>query len=159
MTKIALVTGASRGLGRNTALSIARHGGDVIVTYQSRVEDAQAVVSEIEALGRKAVALKLDTGYVATFPDFAERLRAALGDEILFGAGEAGEPIDDRKAGALSVLGHENAEGHVAVEGFGCVPENALRAAERSVLFSEVHWIGSSWGGDRLNTHWLSSRP
>lgn len=68
MTKIALVTGASRGLGRNTALSIARHGGDVIVTYQSRAEDAQAVVSEIEALGRKAVALKLDTGDVATFP-------------------------------------------------------------------------------------------
>ena len=80
MTKIALVTGASRGLGRNTALSIARHGGDVIVTYQSRVEDAQAVVSEIEALGRKAVALELDTGDVATFPAFAERLRAALGE-------------------------------------------------------------------------------
>lgn len=80
MTKIALVTGASRGLGRNTALSIARHGGNVIVTYQSRAEDAQAVVSEIEALGRKAVALKLDTGDVATFPAFAERLRAALGE-------------------------------------------------------------------------------
>ncbi|MFG1221275.1 SDR family NAD(P)-dependent oxidoreductase [Xanthobacter wiegelii] len=80
MTKIALVTGASRGLGRNTALSIARHGGDVIVTYQSRAEDAQAVVSEIEALGRKAVALKLDTGDVTTFPDFAEHLRAALGE-------------------------------------------------------------------------------
>lgn len=80
MTKIALVTGASRGLGRNTALSIARHGGDVIVTYQSRAEDAQAVVSEIEALGRKAVALKLDTGDVATFPAFAEHLRAALGE-------------------------------------------------------------------------------
>jgi NAD(P)-dependent dehydrogenase (short-subunit alcohol dehydrogenase family) len=57
MTKIAIVTGASRGLGRNTALSIARHGSDVIVTYQSRVEDAQAVVAEINALGRKAIAL------------------------------------------------------------------------------------------------------
>ncbi|WP_024279355.1 SDR family oxidoreductase [Xanthobacter sp. 126] len=80
MTKIALVTGASRGLGRNTALSIARHGGDVIVTFQNRAEDAQAVVSEIEALGRKAVALKLDTGDVATFRDFAEHLRAALAE-------------------------------------------------------------------------------
>ena len=80
MTKIALVTGASRGLGRNTALSIARHGGDVIATYQSRADDSQAVVSEIEALGRKAVALKLDTGDVTTFPAFAERLRAALAE-------------------------------------------------------------------------------
>jgi len=76
--KIALVTGGSRGLGRNTALSIARQGGDVVITYQSRAEDALAVVAEIEAMGRKAVALKLDTGDVADFAGFAERLRAAL---------------------------------------------------------------------------------
>ena len=78
MTKIALVTGASRGLGRNAALSIARRGGDVVVTYHSREADAQAVVTEIEALGRKAVALQLDTGDVAGFQDFAGRLGAAL---------------------------------------------------------------------------------
>lgn len=77
-TKITLITGASRGLGRNAALSIARRGGDVILTYQSRAEDAQAVVAEIQALGRKAVALQLDTGTVATFTPFADRLRAAL---------------------------------------------------------------------------------
>ncbi|WP_398481095.1 SDR family NAD(P)-dependent oxidoreductase [Tardiphaga sp.] len=76
--KIALVTGASRGLGRNTALSVARHGGDVVITYQSRAEEAQAVVAEIEALGRKAVALQFDSGDVASFAGFAERLRAAL---------------------------------------------------------------------------------
>ncbi len=81
--KIALVTGASRGLGRNTALSIARHGGDVVITYQSRAEDAQAVVAEIEALGRKAAALQLDTGDVAGFAGFAKRLRAAL--KTIFG--------------------------------------------------------------------------
>ena len=78
MTKIALVTGASRGLGRNTALSIARHGGDVVITYQSRAEDARAVVEEIQAMGRKAVALQLDTGKVTAFASFAERLRTAL---------------------------------------------------------------------------------
>ena len=78
MNKIAIVTGASRGLGRNTALSIARKGGDVIVTYQSRAEDAQAVVAEIQAMGRKAIALQLDTGDIASFAPFAERLRAAL---------------------------------------------------------------------------------
>lgn len=77
-TKLAIVTGASRGLGRNTALAIARHGGDVVVTYQSRAEDAQAVVAEIEAMGRKAVALQLDTGDVAAFPGFVEQLRATL---------------------------------------------------------------------------------
>jgi NAD(P)-dependent dehydrogenase (short-subunit alcohol dehydrogenase family) len=77
-TKIAVVTGASRGLGRNTALGIARRGGDVVVTYQSRADDAQAVVREIAALGRKAVALQLDTGDVASFSGFVERLRPAL---------------------------------------------------------------------------------
>ncbi|SDV50778.1 SDR family NAD(P)-dependent oxidoreductase [Chitinasiproducens palmae] len=80
MSEITLVTGASRGLGRNTALSIARRGGDVIVTYQSRASDAQAVVSEIEALGRRAVALQLDAGDVSTFPAFVERVAAALRD-------------------------------------------------------------------------------
>ena len=78
MTKISLVTGASRGLGRNAAISIARRGGDVVLTYQSRADEAKAAVAEIEALGRKAVALQLDAGLVSTFPTFAERLKAAL---------------------------------------------------------------------------------
>jgi hypothetical protein len=56
MTKITLVTGGSRGLGRNTALSIARYGGDVVLPYQSRGEDAQAALAEIQAVGRKAIA-------------------------------------------------------------------------------------------------------
>ena len=60
MTNITLVTGASRGLGRNTALSIARHGGDVIITYRNGKEAADAVVAEIQSLGRKAIALQLD---------------------------------------------------------------------------------------------------
>ena len=78
MTRIAIVTGASRGLGRNTALSIARRGGDVILTYQNRAEDAQAVAEEIGAMGRKAAALPLDTGKVAGFASFADRLRLLL---------------------------------------------------------------------------------
>ncbi|MDE1150228.1 MAG: SDR family oxidoreductase [Azospirillaceae bacterium] len=78
MSKITIVTGSSRGLGRNTALNIAAKGGDVIVTYQSRAEDAQAVVAEIRAMGRKAVALKLDAGTIATFPAFVDQVRATL---------------------------------------------------------------------------------
>jgi len=80
MSKIALVTGSSRGLGRNTALSIARKGGDVIVTYHSRKAEADAVVAEIRDLGAKAVPLQLDTSDVSTFDDFVTRLRTALRD-------------------------------------------------------------------------------
>ncbi|PWV97542.1 NAD(P)-dependent dehydrogenase (short-subunit alcohol dehydrogenase family) [Hoeflea marina] len=80
MTKIALVTGGSRGLGRNTALNIARHGGDVVLTYHSRADAADAVVAEIAALGRKAVALRLDTGATDQFPGFCTELRAVLKD-------------------------------------------------------------------------------
>lgn len=79
-SKITLVTGGSRGLGRNTALSIARRGGDVILTYQSRAEDAQAVVAEIEALGRRALAFQLDAGQVSGFAPFADRLKKALAE-------------------------------------------------------------------------------
>ncbi len=80
MTTITLITGGSRGLGRNTALSVARRGGDVIVTYRSKMEEAKAVVAEIEAMGNKAIALQLDTGDVAALAPFATRLRQALND-------------------------------------------------------------------------------
>ncbi len=78
MSKIALVTGANRGLGRNTALSIAGHGGDVIVAYRGNTAQAGEVVAEIEALGRKAVALQLDVSKMASFPAFADTLRDNL---------------------------------------------------------------------------------
>jgi len=80
MSKIAIVTGSSRGLGRNTALSIARRGGDVIVTYRSRADEADKLVAEIAALGRKAVAFQLDTSDVSSFKLFAGRVRAALNE-------------------------------------------------------------------------------
>ena len=79
-TKIALITGASRGLGRNTALGVAGNNGDVVLTYLSNREEGEAVVREIKERGAKAVALQLDTGIVADFDDFAERLRKALKD-------------------------------------------------------------------------------
>ncbi|MCG7363284.1 SDR family oxidoreductase [Roseomonas sp. ACRSG] len=80
MTTISLITGASRGLGRNTARSIAARGGDLVLTYQSRAGEAQALVAEIAAMGRKAVALQLDVGDVATFPAFTAALQKALGE-------------------------------------------------------------------------------
>ncbi len=80
MSKIALVTGANRGLGRNTALSIARRGGDVVVAYRGNAEQAGEVVAEINALGQKAVALQLDMAKPEEFPRVAETLRASLRD-------------------------------------------------------------------------------
>ena len=78
MTKISIVTGGSRGLGRNTAISIARQGGDVILTYVNGAEQAKQVVAEIQALGRKAVALQLDVSKAPTFATFAEQVKSAL---------------------------------------------------------------------------------
>jgi len=77
-SKIALITGGSRGLGRNAALALARRGVDVVITYRSREADAAELVAEVEQLGRKAVALQLDTGVVASFPGFVARLRERL---------------------------------------------------------------------------------
>jgi len=78
MNTVSIVTGGSRGLGRNTAISIARRGGDVILTYRNGVEQANAVVAEIEALGRKAVALQLDVTVISSFNAFADAVRQTL---------------------------------------------------------------------------------
>ena len=80
MSKITLVTGGSRGLGRNTALAIARNGGDVILTYRSARAEAEAVCQQIEDLGRKAVALPLDVSNVQTFEAFTGAVRQSLTD-------------------------------------------------------------------------------
>src|ERR1700728_4510716 len=78
--KIALITGGSRGLGRSTAENLARKGVDSVITYHSRVDEAQAVVGRLQAEGRKAVALQLDTGATQTFAGFAEKLKKTLQD-------------------------------------------------------------------------------
>jgi NAD(P)-dependent dehydrogenase (short-subunit alcohol dehydrogenase family) len=75
---LALVTGGSRGLGRSTALHLAKHGTDVILTYKSGRSEAEAAVAEIESMGRRAYALPLDVAKSATFVEFAIRLRDVL---------------------------------------------------------------------------------
>ena len=76
--KIALITGGSRGLGQNTAESLARKGADVIVTYRSAKEEAMSIVARIQALGRKAAAMQLDLGDVSSFPAFVGEVRRTL---------------------------------------------------------------------------------
>ena len=79
--KIALITGASRGLGRNTAVHLARKGVDVILTYHHQKASADEVVAEIEALGQKAFALQLDVSDSRSFADFGARVKALLQDK------------------------------------------------------------------------------
>ncbi|OBY91959.1 short-chain dehydrogenase [Pseudomonas sp. AU11447] len=78
--KIALITGASRGLGRNAALHLAAAGVDIIGTYRSQADEAQAVAAEIEQHGGRAVMLHLDVAESASFAAFAEQIRATLGE-------------------------------------------------------------------------------
>ncbi|MDC8104317.1 MULTISPECIES: SDR family NAD(P)-dependent oxidoreductase [Chryseobacterium] len=73
-TKIALITGGSRGIGKNSALRIAEKGLDVIITYKSSKEEADAVVNEIKALGRNAAAFQLDTRDVKSFDAFIKNV-------------------------------------------------------------------------------------
>jgi len=79
--KIALVTGSSRGLGKNAAMYLAKAGNDLIITYRSKQEEADAVVGEIEKAGQKAIALQLDTGISKSFDGFIEQLSAVLKDK------------------------------------------------------------------------------
>lgn len=76
--KIALVTGGSRGLGRDMALRLAEKGIDVVLTYHNRKEDADKVVAQIEQQGRKAAALQLDAGNIKSFGDFFDQMKKIL---------------------------------------------------------------------------------
>jgi NAD(P)-dependent dehydrogenase (short-subunit alcohol dehydrogenase family) len=72
------VTGGSRGLGKNMALAIANKGIDVVLTYNSQKEEAEAVVAQIERIGQKAVALQLNTGDIKSFDAFTQQFTTVL---------------------------------------------------------------------------------
>jgi NAD(P)-dependent dehydrogenase (short-subunit alcohol dehydrogenase family) len=78
--KIALVTGGSRGLGKNAALALAKKGIDVIITYNSKKEEALTVVAEIKQSGQKAAALQLNTADIKSFDTFFDQLKTVLKD-------------------------------------------------------------------------------
>jgi NAD(P)-dependent dehydrogenase (short-subunit alcohol dehydrogenase family) len=77
-SKIALITGGSRGLGKSMALTLADRGIDVAFTYKSGADAAREVVAEFERRGRKAVALPLDVGDSKTYAGFVAKLQAEL---------------------------------------------------------------------------------
>jgi NAD(P)-dependent dehydrogenase (short-subunit alcohol dehydrogenase family) len=77
-SKIALVTGGSRGLGRDMALSLARKGLNVVITYRSKENEAEAVVKEIESIGQSAFALHLDMAAPSSLDAFVQGLSIEL---------------------------------------------------------------------------------
>lgn len=76
---IAIITGASRGLGKSMALCLAGAGHDILLTYHSKADEARAVAAEVEALGRKAAHARLDVSQCGTFPAFADTVSDILG--------------------------------------------------------------------------------
>jgi len=76
--KIALVTGGSRGLGKDMALRLAEKGIDVIFTYNSKKQDAEDVVAQIEMIGQKAATLQLNTAELKDFDHFLLQLKETL---------------------------------------------------------------------------------
>lgn len=79
--RIALITGGSRGLGKNTALALAQKKIDVVLTYHSQQAEAEQVVKEIEASGARAVALQLNVADTGSFDSFIEKLKNSLTSE------------------------------------------------------------------------------
>lgn len=77
--RVALVTGGSRGIGRATALRLAREGADVAISYASRAEAANAVVAEIQSLGRRAIAQTCDLSQPSDVERLVRETRRALG--------------------------------------------------------------------------------
>ncbi len=76
--RIILITGGSRGLGRNAALHLARQGADILLTYVSNQTEAESAVQEIQQLGRRARALRLDAGNAGSFETFADEVKGVL---------------------------------------------------------------------------------
>ena len=86
--KTALVTGGSRGLGKNMAITIAKKGIDIVITYNSNKEAADKIVEEIKSLGQRALAFQLDTSDTKRFDNFIDQLTTYL-------KAETGEPYFD----------------------------------------------------------------
>ena len=76
--RIAIITGGSRGLGRNTAINLAKRGVDLIFTWRVNEQEAESLVRECEALGRRAAGFRLDTGEIPSFDGFVEEVARTL---------------------------------------------------------------------------------
>jgi NAD(P)-dependent dehydrogenase (short-subunit alcohol dehydrogenase family) len=107
-TTITLVTGGNRGLGKATALALAEAGSDVVLTYRSHEDEALAVRDQVNALGRRALALQLDTTAFATFDAFVDDLRRAVKDT--WGRDTIDALVNNAGVAAATPLGTTTAE-------------------------------------------------
>ncbi len=103
-TKIAVITGGSRGLGKNMALHLAKRGRDIIFTYHSHQLQAEETLAELSALGVRAVALQLDISQCSGFSAFAEQLTSALKNH--WGRGQFDYLINNAGSGILKDFVH-----------------------------------------------------
>lgn len=100
MSKVVIITGASRGLGKSMALNLADKGRDIIVTYHSQQQQALDVVREIEQKGRKAAALKLDIHQAASFDAFIAEVTGTL--KTVFGRSDFDYLINNAGSGLFA---------------------------------------------------------
>ncbi len=108
LNKIALVTGGSRGLGKEMALSLAKKGIDVLITYNNQEGEALKVVAEIEGMGQKAAAIKLNVGEAKTFDAFFEKVAARLKE--IFGAAKISFLINNAGIGVYAPMAETTEE-------------------------------------------------
>ncbi|MFC4816106.1 SDR family NAD(P)-dependent oxidoreductase [Flavobacterium sp. GCM10023249] len=113
INKIALVTGGSRGLGKNSALQLAHKGFDVIITYQSQKEEAEKTVSELRSLGRKASLLQLDLSNIPSFDAFAGSLKNTLSND--FGTEKFDALVNNAGSGYYASIAETTEEGFDAM--------------------------------------------
>jgi len=78
--KVVIITGGSRGIGRNTAVNLARRGVGILFTYRANQAEADSLLREVKAMGRKAAAFRLDTGDIRSFDGFVAEVSKTLHD-------------------------------------------------------------------------------
>jgi len=96
--RVALITGASRGIGRAVAIALARHGADVVVNYRQRSSDAESAAAEIQALGRVALVVQADVSQASEVDHLVSAAIARFGkiDILINNAGIARvQPMDE----------------------------------------------------------------
>ena len=107
-TKVALVTGGSRGLGKNMALKIAEKGLDVILTYHSKQAEAEAVAQQIRTQGQRAAILQLDVANPAGISQFVEQVQKVLAEE--FGTSKIDFLVNNAGIGLHTPIGEATEE-------------------------------------------------